>query len=135
MDSDLIQQVTSKNQFLYEDVSRKIIGLSFDVMNELGVGFLESVYHRALEIALCSSGFHIQSEVPFEVEVKATDRIIGEHKAHVINYLAVSGMLVGLIINFGQAIKYLQKSHPVYLVHPDKKLESRVPDRETRSPS
>ena len=43
MDSDLIQQVTSKNQFLYEDVSRKIIGLSFDVMNELGLGFLESV--------------------------------------------------------------------------------------------
>ena len=69
MDSDLIQQVTSKNQFLYEDVIRKIIDLSFDVMNELGVGFLESVYHRALEIALCSSGFHIQKgpglQLPF----------------------------------------------------------------------
>ena len=144
MDSDLIQQVTSKKQFLYEDVSRKIIGLSFDVMNELGVGFLESVYHRALEIALCSSGFHVQSEVPLEVsfrginvgyfkadllvdqkiivEVKAIDHIIGEHKAQVINYLAVSGLLVGLIINFGQA-----QVQTTRLEHPGYKVPSKIP--------
>ena len=113
-------------------------------MNELGVGFLESVYHRALEIALCSSGFHIQSEVPLNVhfrrinvgyfkadlvvdqkiivEVKAADNIIGEHKAQVINYLAVSGMLVGVIINFGQA-----KVQTTRLEHPGYKVPSKIP--------
>ena len=81
MDSDLIQQITCKNQFLYEDVRRKIIGLSFDVMNEFG-----------------------------------------EHKAQVINYLAVSGMLVGLIINFGQA-----KAQTTRLEHPGYKVPSKIP--------
>ena len=36
------------------------------------------------------------------VEVKAITNIIGENKAQVINYLAASGLPVGLIINFGQ---------------------------------
>ncbi len=56
------------------------------------------------------------------VEVKATDHIISEHKAQVINYLAVSGMLVGLIINFGQA-----KVQTTRLEHPGYKVPSKIP--------
>lgn len=69
----------------------------------LRVGFLESVYHKALDIALRQNGFNVQFEMPLRVffrgyeigtfkadlvvdqkiivEVKTTDKIIGEHKA------------------------------------------------------
>ena len=122
---DLIQQTSFvKSSFLHEELSSKIIGLSYEVMNELGVGFLESVYHKSLEIALSLNKLKVQSEVPLGVtfrgfgvgqfradlivenkiivEVKAITNIIGENKAQVINYLAASGLPVGLIINFGQ---------------------------------
>lgn len=113
-----------KSAFLHEDLSSKIIGLSYEVMNELGVGFLESVYHKSLEIALRQNNLKVQSEVPLGVtfrgfnvgqfradfivenkiivEVKSISSIIGENKAQVINYLAASGLPIGLIINFGQ---------------------------------
>jgi GxxExxY protein len=109
---------------LHEDLSRKIIGLSYEVMNELGIGFLESVYHKSLEVALRTNKLQVQSEVPLKVtfrgfevgyfkadliveekiivEVKAVDNIVGEHKAQVINYLSASNLQIGLIINFGQ---------------------------------
>ncbi len=131
----------SNTSFLYEDLSRKIIGLSYEVMNELGVGFLESVYHKSLEVILRLNKLQFQSEVPlgvcfrgFEVghfkadlvveekmvvEVKAVDNIIGDHKAQVINYLSASGLLVGLIINFGQAkVQTARLQHPKFKNRP-----------------
>ena len=47
-----------------------IIGTSFDVMNELGSGFLESVYHKSFAIALSQKGFHVQSEVSMAVSFR-----------------------------------------------------------------
>ena len=47
------------------------------------------------------------------VEVKAVDKIIGEYKAQVINYLSASEFLVGLIINFGkQKVQTSRLEHP-----------------------
>jgi|HubBroStandDraft_6_1064221.scaffolds.fasta_scaffold4221667_2 PD-(D/E)XK nuclease superfamily len=43
-------------QGLHSGVTEKILGVFFDVYNELGSGFLESVYHEALRIALCVAG-------------------------------------------------------------------------------
>jgi GxxExxY protein len=130
--------VSTHQPFLYENLTRKIIGISYEVMNELGIGFLESIYHRALEIALRQNGFHVQSEVPIQVsfrgtnvgnfkadlivdqkiivEVKATEQIIGEYKAQVINYLCASDLCVGLIINFGQAkVQTARLQHPRFM--------------------
>lgn len=124
--SDYASQTIDDDQsFLYQNLTREIIGTSYTVMNELGVGFLESVYHKALDIALRQNGFNVQFEAPLKVffrgydigtfkadlivdqkiiiEVKTTDKIIGEHKAQIINYLSASRLPVGLIINFGQA--------------------------------
>ena len=124
--------------FFYEELSSKIIGLSYEVMNELGVGFLESVYHKALEIVLRLNKLKVRSEVPLGVtfrgidvvqfradlivedkiivEIKATQSIIGEHKAQVINYLSASGLPVGLIINFGQfKVQTARLQHPRFL--------------------
>ena len=125
--------------FLYENLTRQIIGHSYEVMNELGIGFLESVYHKAFEVALRSAGLDVQSEMPLNVsfrgqnvgnfradlsieqkvivEVKVAEAIVGEHKAQVINYLCASDLLVGLIVNFGQAkIQTARLHHPSTLV-------------------
>ena len=120
---------------LYEELTSVIIGKSYTVMNELGAGFLESVYHKSLFLALQQEGLRVQFEHPLSVlfrghnvgdfkidlvieekvivEVKAVDNIIGEHKAQVINYLSASELLVGLIINFGkQKVQTSRLEHP-----------------------
>ena len=111
------------NNDLLDQKTELIIGISFNVMNELGIGFLESVYHQSFAIALSQKGFEVQSEVSLSVsfrgfnvgnfkadliidkevivEVKAVDKIVGIHKLQLINYLAGTGLTTGLIINFG----------------------------------
>jgi GxxExxY protein len=108
---------------LYEDITQKILGAAFEVINELGAGFLESVYHKAMLVALHQKGLKVEPEFPLAVmfrgqnvgqfyadllvedkiivELKAVQTIAPEHKAQVINYLKATGMDVALLINFG----------------------------------
>ena len=108
---------------IHSDLTRTIIGCAFDVQNELGSGFLESVYENAMLVALTETGVDVQSQVPVQVnfrgrpvgdfyvdllvsgkvvvELKAVDRLMPQHKAQVINYLNATGIPVGLLINFG----------------------------------
>ncbi len=104
-------------------ISETIIGCAFDVSNELGVGFLESVYENALSIALRERGMQVRSQVPIDVyfhgklvgkffadllveekvivELKAVSNLGPQHEAQVINYLSATDISVGLLINFG----------------------------------
>jgi len=50
----------------YEDITKKIIASRFQVSNELGIGFLESVYERALVIVLSEQGFKAKNQFPSE---------------------------------------------------------------------
>ena len=108
---------------LHEDITEHILAASFDIMHELGHGFLESVYERALSIALQSRGITVQAQAPIKVkfrgqsvgeffadllvdnkvliELKAVKALAPEHQAQVINYLKATGIEVGLLINFG----------------------------------
>ena len=108
---------------LYAELTEAILGSCFDVMNELGTGFLESEYKNALFIAIKEKGLKIEVEKRFEVifrnrkiglyvadliveekviiELKCCESLHGEHQAQLINYLKVSGILVGLLVNFG----------------------------------
>ena len=108
---------------LYEELTRKIIGCGFEASNELGIGFLESVYEKAMVEALTDAGLKARSQVPIRVsfrgrpvgeffadivveekvivELKAVRTLISVHEAQVINYLKATGMEVGLLINFG----------------------------------
>ncbi|GFE56502.1 hypothetical protein AOG1_03810 [Geobacter sp. AOG1] len=108
---------------LYEDLTKSILGACFEVMNELGAGFLESVYEKALMIALRDRGLAVQSQVPLSVlfrgekvgeffadifvegkvivELKAAKSLASEHQAQLINYLNATGKEVGLLVNFG----------------------------------
>lgn len=109
----------------HEELTKTIIGCAFEVINELGSGFLESVYHNALRLALEQKGLSVvcqhaiavifrgQSVGDFYadlfvegvviVELKAVKALAPEHQAQVINYLKATGIEVGLLINFGNA--------------------------------
>lgn len=108
---------------LYSELTERIIGCAFDVSNELGAGFLEAVYENALAIALEDTGIRVQRQATIEVyfrgrpvgvfyadllvdgkvivEMKAVPKVAPQHEAQIINYLAATGIEVGLLINFG----------------------------------
>ena len=119
-------------------MTRQIIGCAFEVINDLGSGFLESVYEKAMMIALLDKGISVESQKPITVrfrgrpvgnfyadllmegsvivELKAVKALAPEHQAQVINYLNVTGINVGLLINFGNPrleFKRFTRSHPV----------------------
>jgi GxxExxY protein len=52
---------------LYEELTKEILGACFEVCNELGCGFLESVYEKALLITLIDAGLKAESQVPLNV--------------------------------------------------------------------
>src|SRR5258705_6306234 len=110
-------------KFKHAEITRKIIGVFFDVFNELGHGFLESVYQKSLELALNASGISVRRkiEVPvwfrsnrvgdFEadmlvegcvlLELKAVRCLDSSHEAQLLNYLRATDIEVGLLLNFG----------------------------------
>lgn len=117
-------QVSRGQPLLHGDITGKVLEACFEVSNELGCGFLESVYQNALMVALAQKGLVTQREVPLDVqfrgqtvgqffadivvegivivELKATKALAPEHIAQVINYLNGTGVEVGLLVNFGQ---------------------------------
>ncbi len=117
------EQDSQDKRLLHERVTRDIIGCAFEVVNELGIGFLESVYEKALLVAIRQRGHIAISQHPMTVtfrgadvgaffadilvdekviiELKAAKAITPEHQAQVINYLQATGIEVGLLINFG----------------------------------
>jgi GxxExxY protein len=106
-----------------KDLTSRILQASFEVSNELGCGFLESVYEKSLIIALREKGLNIESQVPLQVkfrgqlvgeftpdivveksvllELKTVKKIAPEHIAQVLNYLKITGMPIGMLLNFG----------------------------------
>lgn len=109
--------------FVEEELTREIIGVFYEVYNTLGFGFLESIYKRAMEIALRRRGHAVEREFPVEilfdgeqigfhridmfvarrvvVEVKATHRLIYADKLQLMNYLTAMNLDVGLLLHFG----------------------------------
>ena len=112
-------------ELLMEKEVYAIVGAAMEVHSELGAGFLEAVYHEAMEMELEERGIEYQSQVPLRirykhrhlkkeyiadfivvgpvlVEIKALDDISGKDEAQLLNYLKATGIRVGVIINFGR---------------------------------
>ena len=103
----------------------QIIGMAMKIHNAMGAGYIESVYHRCMEIELTKAGIAFESKkhlpVHYEgqlvgtfeadivivvdqqliIELKATEALLIAHEVQLVNYLTASGIEDGLLLNFG----------------------------------
>jgi GxxExxY protein len=114
---------TSPAGLKHSELTDKIIGVFYDVYNELGYGFLESTYAEAMVIALEGSGLAAAREVPVPVwfrerkagqyfadiavgqtvllELKTARTLDTAHEAQLLHYLRATEIEIGLLLNFG----------------------------------
>ena len=107
----------------YEELTHKIIGAAYQVFNQLGFGFLESVYKKAMIIELMKDSLKVESEKQLTVyydnqivgdfyvdlfieneiivELKSVKNLSKEHEVQLVNYLNGLRKDIGLLINFG----------------------------------
>lgn len=117
----------------HSELTRIILSCCFEVMKELGPGFLERIYKNALLIAMKQKGLQVEVEKLFEVvfrgktigrysadlvvektvivELKCCENIIPEHQSQLFNYLKVSELPIGLLINFRRRKLEYQRLH------------------------
>jgi GxxExxY protein len=107
----------------HAELTDKIIGVFFDVYNELGHGFLESVYEESLVIALREAGLAVDRQLAVPIwfrrqkvgdfradllvenlvllEIKGVRAIERAQEAQLLHYLRSTQIEVGLLLNFG----------------------------------
>lgn len=107
---------------LHGELTKKILGCFYEVHHELGTGFPESVYSRAMEIAMTDAGLSVEREVTllvrfrdrvageFRADTIVNSRVILEYKtslravevaeAQLLNYLNCTDKEVGLLLKF-----------------------------------
>ena len=115
----------------YGELTGKIINAFYTVYNQLGYGFLESVYENALAHELRKRGHRVRQQVPITVryddivvgeyfadilvdgkviiELKRAERINDAHVAQLLNYLKATELEVGLLFNFGPKPEFRRK--------------------------
>jgi GxxExxY protein len=107
----------------HSELTDTIIGLFYDVYNELGHGFLESTYAEAMVVVLEAAGLRVVREAPVPVwfrgrkigqyfadllvertvilELKAGRNLEKAHEAQLLHYLRATDIELGLLLNFG----------------------------------
>jgi GxxExxY protein len=108
---------------LHRKLTGRIIKAFYEVYNELGTEFLESIYENAFYLVLGENGMTVEKQMPITVyfrdkivgnykadllveqkvliELKAIRTILPEHEAQIINYLKATKVDIGLLMNFG----------------------------------
>jgi GxxExxY protein len=118
------KDMDQEKEFLFKDLTKDILDSAFQVHNTLGCGLLEKVYSSALawdleikkrkvlmqreykvtyrdkEVGLYCADIVVDDNVI--VEVKSVDRLDSVHRAQLLNYLRISGIRVGLLLNFAR---------------------------------
>jgi GxxExxY protein len=144
--NDLLDELDKKNEknLPHYELTRTILGCCFEVMNELGPGFLERLYKNALLLAMREKNLEVEIEKPFEVvfrnkvigkyqadlvvekkvivELKCCESLVSEHQAQVFNYLRVSRLPIGLLVNFRHRKLEYQRLH-----QPEENVEQALP--------
>jgi GxxExxY protein len=107
----------------HAELTERIIGIFYDVYNELGYGFLESIYEESLVIALRDAGVVVDRQVQLPVwfrgrkvgdfradlmvegkilvELKSARSLESTHEAQLLHYLKSTEIEIGLLLNFG----------------------------------
>ncbi len=124
----------------------------YDVYNELGHGFLEAVYERAMDIALLEAGLRVEHQLSVPVwfrgqmigdfrpdlvvneavvvELKAARTLDSAHEAQLLHYLRATEFEVGLLMNFGYKPQFkrliLDNDKKMIRVDPCKSVADRV---------
>ena len=113
-----------ENAFPHKEITEAIIGSAFEVYNQLGHGFLERVYQRALQVELSRRGVNAEIEKRIQVQYKGV--VVGDYdvdllvngsvaveikvaaqydkrdEAQLLNELKATESKVGVLINFGR---------------------------------
>jgi len=119
------------DNYKHSEITKTIIKAYFNVYNELGYGFLEKVYERAMMIELNDLGLNCasQSEINVKyknksvgeyfadilvenkviIELKAVKKIDKVHEVQLVNYLKATEIEVGLLLNFGATTEFKRK--------------------------
>jgi GxxExxY protein len=110
-------------EIIEKELSYQIMNAAYEVHNELGPGFLESIYEVALAIELRAQGHSVKTQVRIPViykgeivgehildhivedrvilELKAATEIAPIHKQQALSYLKATGLQLAIVINFG----------------------------------
>ncbi|OGO36606.1 MAG: hypothetical protein A2W35_16420 [Chloroflexi bacterium RBG_16_57_11] len=130
----------------YDDLTYKIIGCAMAVHRQLGPSHRENIYQRDLQEHFIQAGLAFEAQRLYEVldslgngsligyyipdfvveekvvvEIKALKGLDNSHLAQVIGYLAITGLSVGLLINFGlRSLQYRR------ILPPQKTQEHRI---------
>jgi GxxExxY protein len=123
-----IAKSSELNSRRLEGISHRLVGVFYEVYNELGYGFLESVYDESFAIALTESGivYRRQASIPVlfrgtpvgffkadfiveaevVLELKSAQTIDKAHVSQLLNYLRASNLEVGYVLNFGPKARF-----------------------------
>jgi GxxExxY protein len=130
----------------FDELLERVIGVCIEVHRHLGPGLLESAYEECLchELSLAGVKFERQKPLPISykgvkldcgyrldvvaegsliVELKTVDQLLPIHEAQLLTYLKLSGIALGLLINFNvptlkQGLKRIVNHFPDFSAPP-----------------
>jgi GxxExxY protein len=122
---------TDKGELIEAELTQRVIGIFYSVYNELGFGFVESVYENAFAVALREAGLEVEQQRRLQVrfrdvvvgefvtdmvveqrllvELKSVSNIVPAHEAQLTHYLKATGLRVGLLLNFGPRAQFKRR--------------------------
>ncbi len=111
----------------FDKLSKKVLGCAIKVHRELGPGLMESTYEHCLARELSISNIKFETQVPLPVcykgiklrcgykldllideqiiiEIKSVERLLSIHESQLLTYMKLSGISIGLLINFNKKL-------------------------------
>ena len=120
-----------KSELIDAKLTQRVIGIFYSVHNELGFGFVESVYENAFAVAMREEGLIVEQQRRLQVmfrgvvvgqfiadmvveqrllvELKSVSHIVPAHEAQLTHYLKATGLRVGLLLNFGPRAQFKRR--------------------------
>jgi GxxExxY protein len=117
-----MNKMIQKQDLIYPELSYQLVGLAYNVFNELGHGHLEKIYQKAYAKELKEAGIVFKEQAPYQViykeevignnyldflieekviiELKRSDFYSKKYIDHVSNYIKVSNLKLAILINF-----------------------------------